>query len=381
MSSNKIIIIGIFSITLVAGVLFADVAEAVEKPRILIVPGHEPTYGGAEFGSIKERDLAAELGQNLKEFLESDGDYEVFMTRDSKAWDDTFADYFKENWKKIIAWGKTAKKDMSYKIEPTIIHNDAESDVGTRLYGITKWSNENEINLMVHVHINDDPLHSRKVPGKFSGMAIYVPPKQYSNGTFSRAVAESLFKVLSKKNPVSDWKQESGGIIESPELIALGANDTSLAGSVLIEYDYLYAPRFTDPKIRGIALKELAYDTYLGLEDFFEKGLDLADGYQGISLPYLWLGPVTPSSPSTDIYALQTTLSAIGEYPPAGKTKNDCPRSGVFGPCTRNALSAFQKKYGISSEKGVAGEETLFILHSNGANDDIEYVYEKERQI
>jgi len=379
MSLNKIII-GLFSIAMLFNASFAYGAQA--KPRILIVPGHEPTYGGAEFGSIKERNLAAELGQNLKELLEEDGSYEVFITRDSKAWNDTFASYFKENWKKIISWGNAAKKNMSYKIEPTIIHNDTESDVATRLYGITKWSNENEINLMIHIHINDDPLHSRKVPGKFSGMAIYVPSKEYSNGTFSRAVADSLFKVLSKNNPVSDWKQESGGIIESPELIALGANDTSLAGSVLIEYDYLYAPRFTDPKIRSVALKELAHDTYLGLEDFFGKGKDLASGYQGIFiLPYLWLGPVMPTSSSTDIYALQTTLLAIGEYPPAGKTKNDCPRSGVFGPCTVSALSAFQKKYGISGETGIAGEKTLFLLHSNQGNDDIEYVYEKEHQI
>ena len=32
-------------------------ASGNKKVKILIVPGHEPIYGGAEFGALKERDM------------------------------------------------------------------------------------------------------------------------------------------------------------------------------------------------------------------------------------------------------------------------------------------------------------------------------------
>jgi N-acetylmuramoyl-L-alanine amidase len=40
-----------------------------KKVRILIVPGHEPNFGGTEFGNLKERDMTVDLANNLSEFF------------------------------------------------------------------------------------------------------------------------------------------------------------------------------------------------------------------------------------------------------------------------------------------------------------------------
>src|ERR1035437_4782110 len=38
-----------------------------EKVHVLIVPGHEPDSGGAQFGKIYERDLVVEIGKDLQQ--------------------------------------------------------------------------------------------------------------------------------------------------------------------------------------------------------------------------------------------------------------------------------------------------------------------------
>ena len=83
--------------------------SSADKARILIVPGHEPDYGGAQFGSIDERNLVVEIGQDLQQYLQANGNYRTFITRDTQAWNPTFADYFKTDWNAIIAWEKVRK--------------------------------------------------------------------------------------------------------------------------------------------------------------------------------------------------------------------------------------------------------------------------------
>lgn len=335
------------------------------KIRILVVPGHEPDYGGAEFGNIKERDLVVELGQDLERFLKTDNDYQVFITRDTQAWSPIFADYFKNNWNDIVAWKKAARKEMSRLISagtttipvPAVSHNNIPADVAIRLYGINKWANENNIDLVIHVHINDYWGYPANVPGKYSGFVIYLPAQQYSNSTTTNAVAEAVFNRLAKYNPVSNLRQESAGLVSDSELIAVGANNTSDAANMLIEYDYIYEPQFVNPKIRGLALKDLAYQTYLGLQDFFggSNGGDSANLYNP-SLLYAWNNPATDkNSDPSDIYALQTALILDGDF---------CPHSGIFGACTRAALAAFQNKHGIGDKNGIMNEKTFGLLNN-----------------
>lgn len=349
--------------------LYADYhAPTAGKVRVLIVPGHEPTYGGAEFAGVYERELVVGIAQDLQIFLSSQTKYTVLTTRDSTAWNPIFANYFVQNQDAIAAWEATARQSaasLGLDTLPLVDHVAVPTDVALRLYGITKWADENTIDVTLHLHLNDHVGHSYTTPGSYSGLAIYVPAQQFDNSTTTKAVATSMLKRLSLYTPVSDLPEESGGIIDDPQLIAVGANNTAGSASMLIEYDYIYQPQFTNPAVRSLALKDLAYQTYLGLQDFFTQHTPttMTDGYAPSTL-YPWTTPVTgKGSDPKDIYALQTALLMDGDFPPAGKTPYDCPHSGTLGPCTRAALAAFQQKNGITGER-VGGQQTFTLLQN-----------------
>jgi N-acetylmuramoyl-L-alanine amidase len=344
-----------------------DAAKGNAKIRILLVPGHEPNYGGAEYVNMKERNMTVDLAEELATFLSTNNKYQVVVSRDKDAWNPIFQNYFKNQWDSIVQWQKDHKLESLHKISLSglppaakVYHNSAPNDVAYRLYGMTKWSNENNIDIAVHIHFNDYPGHYRAGPGKYTGFAIYSPEQQYANGTTTRAIAETIYKRLYKYNPVSDFPGESEGIVDERELIAVGANDTADAASLLVEYGYIYESQFTNQDAYKLAIKDLAFQTYLGLEDFFNpKGTSsLAAVYDTLILPHTWHGALSETSNATkDVYALQTALLINGLYPPGDKSKNDCPRTGKIGPCTKTAIEDFQKKYGIN-EKGV-GEKTI----------------------
>lgn len=342
------------------------------KVRVLIMPGHEPDYGGAEYGDLLERDMTVDLARYLEEFLKNNSHYETFLARDKNNWHPMLAGYFNTYWNDIIAFFNERKSETLHlvnrgsvkKNENGLIHNNARQDVALRLYGINKWSNENRIDIAIHIHFNDYPRKNSSQPGKYSGFAIYVPEGQYANSTTTGVIAESIFKRLSKYNAVSDFPQEEDGIVEEQDLIAIGSYNTLDVPSMLIEYGYIYEPQFADPGIRDSTLKDLAFQTYLGLQDFFGSGNDFTLAYDTLMLPYNWTGDITADkSNKNDVLALQSALLLEGTYPPQTKTKNDCPRSGKFGPCTVSALAAFQKKYGIDGNGERVGSETRKVLN------------------
>ena len=360
--------------------VFSQSSSTSPLIRVLIVPGHEPTFGGAEYTApdgtrLKERNITVELAQDLMQFLSTNPHYQAHVTRDGTAWSPDLAQYFKDSWNAIIQWQKDTHAEIKHLISigsttqtiPGIIHNAAPKNVALILYGITKWANENLFDITIHIHFNDYPDHADGVPGKYSGFSIYVPASQYGNSSTTKVIADTVFKRLAKYNPVSNLPGESVGIVNEPELIAIGANNTSDAASMLIEYGYIYEPQFLNPDTRSMAIKDLAYQTYLGLQDFFDANLSaqLAKPYDTLILPHDWKDYLTAKNAAApDVYALQTALQVEGLYPPQGAKKNDCPRTGTIGQCTRTALNSFQKKYGISGENGVVGEKTLEVLNN-----------------
>ncbi|MBU6141527.1 N-acetylmuramoyl-L-alanine amidase [Patescibacteria group bacterium] len=340
-----------------------------QKPRILIIPGHEPDYGGAQFGSLNERDMTAELGVDLQQFLDQDPNYQAFITRSDTAWNPTFANYFTTDWNAIVAWEAAARKNgtmlAALKDSPTpaIQHNAAEADVALRLYGVTKWADENNIDLMIHIHFNDYPGHPDGVPGEYSGVVIYTPAAQYDNSSSTQPIAQAMLRRLALYNPIDDLPIESTGIVQDPELIAIGANNTAKPASMLIEYNYIYEPQFVNSAVRSVALKDLAYQTYLGLQDFYTNAQNVSalTNYFPANV-YRWTTPVSDNSGDpNDVYALQTALIMDGDFPPAPLTGYDCPHSGFFGTCTQNAVQALQAKYGITGEDA-SGPHTFALL-------------------
>lgn len=368
----------------VAAVFFRESATATQlkekynlairentKLHILIVPGHEPDFGGAEYGNLKERDLNTELAGYLKEFLKSNNRYNIISSRDKNGWNPQFLSYFNENSGRINAFISENKNNMLrlindgsvVKVVNNIKHNTASPDVAIRLFGINMWANENRIDIIINIHFNDYARRSVYGPGKYSGFSIYVPEKQYSNSTTTNTIADAIYKRLEKYNSVSDLPKENAGVVEEQNLISIGSYNTLNAPSMLIEYGYIYEPQFTNPEIRKLMLKDLAFQTYLGLQDFFGDQ-NTSYTYDTLMLPYTWSSILTKiKADENDTLALQTALIVEGIYPADGKSKNDCPRTGIFGECTINALNIFQKKHEISGEKNKVGEQTQKILN------------------
>jgi N-acetylmuramoyl-L-alanine amidase len=349
---------------------FQTSKTAKQRVRVLLVPGHEPNYGGAEFGVLKERDLNVELAKYLQQFIQVNGRFEVFVTRDTKSWNPLFADYFKNYWSDIVDWQKLHREEIvnmtrlgQYSVTtPTVFHNKAKDDIAFRLYGIGKWSNENNIDIVIHIHLNDYPRHKTSTTGDYSGFAIYIPDKQYFNSTTTKVLADAIFKRLEKYNAVSDLPGEKSGIVEDQDLIAVGSYNSVNAASMLIEYGYIYERQFVDSDLRSLAIKDLAFQTYLGLQDFLDpkNAINFAGSYDTLFLPYKWNDlALEDDFGSNDVFVLQTALLVGGHYPPTGRSMNDCPRTGTIGPCTRSALDSFQKKYGIDGEEGVVGPKTI----------------------
>jgi len=349
----------------------ANGPAANRKVEILLVPGHEPDFGGAEYADIKERDMTVELAQELQNLLDQNDRYEVFVTRDNKSWSPTFADYFKNYWKDISSWINGHKDEVAHlsnlgefhPLAPTVLHNSVPLDVAMRLYGVSKWANENDVDIVIHIHFNDNPGHSKRSPGKYSGFAIYVPQGQYFNSSTTQSIAAAIFNRLHKYNAVSNLPIESAGIIQDQDLIAVGAYNSVDAASMLIEYGYIYEPQFNDPKLKNVAIKDLAFQTYLGLQDFFDvhNSTNIAGNFDTLVMPYSWKSPVVDrkTADSKDIFSLQTALVYDGEYPPKDQTLNECPRSGSLGSCTKTAISGFQKKNNIIGEEGTVGPKTM----------------------
>jgi peptidoglycan hydrolase-like protein with peptidoglycan-binding domain len=108
--------------------------------------------------------------------------------------------------------------------------------------------------------------------------------------------------------------------------------------SILVEYSYIYEP-FIGSELFDLTSEVMAEATTLGISEYVAKGV-----YDISSLSYEWTSLLSPSPKrKPDIIALQYALYEIGMYPPASFTKEKCPLSGIFGPCTKAAVQQFQK--------------------------------------
>lgn len=341
-------------------------AENDKKIKIVIVPGHKNRNGGTSFGDVKEAEMNLDLSINLVEFLKNEEKFEIIMPWDQNGYNPIFADYFKKEKKSIEDFINSKKKIMSklvrtgeVKKADGVVHNNVSPETSLELYGINKWANENNVDAIIHIHFNDYPNRGYGLQGKYSGFAIYVPEKQYSNAGSSKKMAESIFNQLEKFYPKSNFLLEQEGIIEDQKLIAIGANDTLGSAGLLIEYGYIYEPQFLNEKIRKSVLRDLAFQTYIGITKFFETDKNLSFKYDTSFIPHKWEDFLEKGVKNNEsILALQTALIFEKLYPPEGFDKHECPMTGNFSNCTLLALKKFQDKYGIRDENGRLGEST-----------------------
>jgi N-acetylmuramoyl-L-alanine amidase len=356
-----------------------DYAE--RKINILIVAGHDNEKWGTEYKGIKEADLNLEISKDISKILAADDRFNVKMTREGNGeYSKWFSDYIAKNEKAIIAYKEERKSQFKEAIEGGFVtrevavdHNNAPIRVARDLYAVNKYTSDNPIDLVLHVHWNDYAGRRSDKSPKYSGFSIYVPEGQLPNARASQAVAASvrarLAEYFAKSNLPGEAK--SGAVVPDQDLIAVGANASQDKAAMLIEYGYIYEDQFTDTTTRDMLFAELALQTYWGIVDFFE-GSDTSGGNRlGVILPYKWDDSFDNKNRSRDVLALQAALLEEGLYPPKGKTLNDCPLSGAFGKCTKEAVVAFQEKFsenllepnGLTKGTGVVDKSTSSLLN------------------
>jgi N-acetylmuramoyl-L-alanine amidase len=338
---------------------YSNAASSGQKVKILIVPGHDDEYWGTEFRGVKEADVTVDLGQRLYTLLSQDPRLEVLITRTKEGYTPTFANYFRDNREAIQTFYQTKKNEMAARIQSGITveqngvaHNNANPEVAIRLYGINKWANENNVDIIYHIHINDNPSRPSNNPGYYQGFAMYVPEGQYAHANVSQVFAQSMFPELYKYYATSNLPGESTGIAVDQDLIAIGASNTvTNAATVLTEYGYIYEPQYLNETVRGLVVKDLAFQTFLGFRRFFGDEDAFRGKYDTPLLPYTWQKGIAMGTLfNADVLALQAALRKEKLYPPTGQNTSSCRMTGNFDFCTRQALIAFQRKYKIPTD-------------------------------
>jgi N-acetylmuramoyl-L-alanine amidase len=347
-----------------SGEIFPQEPVPEKTIKILIVPGHDGTSTGAVFHEVREADLNMEMSKELFDLFRDDKKFDVMLARNGVFFTDAFQNYFadeKENISEFIRAHEEAMDDFIERgiveVHESVPHNRAPDNTRLKLFGINKWVNENGIDLVIHVHFNEYRGGIATKTGKYSGFVIYVPEKQYPNAAATMPIARSVYERLNLFFGKSDMPEESAGVVEDQELIAIGASHTiNTAAAMLIEYGYLYEPQFIDKNIRPLAFKQLAAETYLGIQKYFNE--EYSEPTKIAAFPYEWNRNVSLKMKNDkDVFALQIALTHENLYPPKDRSKNDCPMSGYFGNCTFLAVKQFQKKYKIP-QTGFVGRLT-----------------------
>lgn len=256
----------------------ASSANATIKPfTILIVPGHDTDTGGASFKNVYERNLVVDLADNISTLLDNNPKYKIIVARDKQVWNPIFADYFINNQQAIIDFKN--QHQANYKLltdsgQKKIIHDAAthstvDQKTAIELYGINKWADENDVNLIVHLHFNSSPRKNMNLPGPYHGFNIFIPEKQRVNNATSRNIAERIYKELEKKFTPETSGNNYSSLFEDQGLIALGASDTLTKPAILIEYAYVYEKMLIINTSQKQAIEQMAEQTVLGIQNYF----------------------------------------------------------------------------------------------------------------
>ena len=250
-----------------------------KKIRILIVPGHEPKDGGADYKGIYERNLNFQLSDVLANDLSQNKNIEVTVARDTSDWNPVIKNYVINSSSTIMKWVSIMKAKMVAQVNAGqikllnsgMIHNDASSNAVLFLFGINKWADENKMDIVLNVHFNNNP----KINGKpnYRGYTIYIPEKQYGNASTSKILANDISNEISKIEKPSNMPQEKGTITEDQELIAIGAYNTLKAPVAVVEYAYIYEPIMASSGTRNIFMEKAASSTATAINNFIETNL------------------------------------------------------------------------------------------------------------
>ena len=341
--------------------------QAGQKVKILIIPGHDKKYSGAYFRGVSEQEINLKLAEKIKTELMRDPLLDVTITRDENGYVPVIQEYFDDNEKSINRFIDSHKKETvklkaeeDFDLDVQVPHADAKPLVAYQLYGVNKWAGENDFDLILNIHFNDDTGHPSGAVGDFSGFVVYVPDENLLNHKDGDILGAAIGARMNQTFPTSNMpleaaKADLGGVIPDFHLIALGSNRTLEIPSVLVEYSYIYEPQLV-PELFDLSSFVMARATTRGVYDYLNGSQNLKN------LLYSWDAKslVKSKKPTNDVLALQFGLKELGFFPPKGSTK--CRFDGLLGPCTNTAIKSFQKSSGLGAD-GVPGAKTKAALN------------------
>lgn len=352
-----------------------DLTQHYERKRfrIMLVPGHDNEYSGAQFQNSREADVNLRIAEEIAKRLQAEGHFLVYSARDFQTGNyiPEIQEYFAENGASINQNKEEKQREFEGYVasgeikllNPPVKHNFAHPVAGFRLRGINAWANEKNIDLTLHIHVNDIAGRRSGRTAKYSGFSIYIPESQYPNARASRVLAEALRPRLEEILPVSNLPGEAAGVIEDQELIALGSYATREGAAVLVEYGYIYEAPFWKPGVREAMAEELGLKTYTGIMAYFDDKLKVPET---ALLPYEFNEDLDYGAEGHAVLALQRALKEEGVYPPPGRDLNDCPITGVYRDCVREAVANFQGRYKLPLA-GTVGPATRAVLNERYA--------------
>jgi N-acetylmuramoyl-L-alanine amidase len=263
-------------------------SATVQPFTILIVPGHDTDTdckndpkcnSGARYKNIYERDLVVSVANDISSLLSQNPNYKVIVSRNTQVWNPIFADYFANNQQVIIDFKnqhQAADKLLIASGQEKIItdvgnHTTASEKTAIELYGINKWADENNVNLIIHLHFNNSTRKNINIPGPYHGFDIFIPEKSRANALASRTAAEDIYNELQKKfNPETSGNNYNS-LYEDSGLIALGSANTLTKPALLIEYAYVYEKMLQTGASQKKALERMAEQTVAGIQDYVDS--------------------------------------------------------------------------------------------------------------
>ncbi len=243
---------------------------------ILIVPGHDTNTGGASYKNLYERDLVVDVANDISVIMSKDPDYKIIIARDKQVWTPVLANYFLNDKQAILDFknqhqiaDKIRIASGQEKVIPdAAIHSTADTKTAIELYGINKWADENDVDLVIHLHFNSSQRKNPNLPGSYHGFDMFIPDAQRANYAASRVIAEDIYTQLQKKFEPETLGSTFNSLYEDQSLIALGASNTLTKPAVLIEYAYIYEKMLQASTSRAQALEQMAKQTVVGIMNY-----------------------------------------------------------------------------------------------------------------
>lgn len=349
---------------------YADTLSAPEKyqsgvpVKILIVPGHDDEFSGAQFRGVREADLTLLLAKKIRDDLATDPNISVTLSREDVMYTPELTNYLKNKSSNIASFIKNHAQDTraaiasgEIAVPSQVPHANANDTTVTRLYGINKWAAEQNFDLILHIHFNDYYPRLFNKPGDYTGYTVYVPDSQLPNAKFAKPFGESVAQRLAKIFPRSSMPLEQKmsdefGVASDLKLIALGANRTLMIPSILVEYAYIYEPQVTVPLFSQTS-QVYAQATATGILDYLSGVVSKKNSASF----HFDTDLASAQNKKSEVLMLQLALAELGFYPPQNKTSTECPTNGSFGPCTQSAISLFQKAFYLDVD-GLFGKNT-----------------------